>query len=202
MPFVDELDFAIGWLEPEPAFMTRTAHAVRGPDGRVWVVDPFDARDVDAEARVRALGPVAGVVRLLDRHGRDCEAWARRLGVPLHDVPGDGLGPGVEVVPVLRAPGWKEVALWLPGTRTLVVADALAAAPGYRAAGEPLGVHPFLRLRPPRALGARDVEHLLLGHGAGLHGAEARTAVTEALRTARSRAPRFALDTVRRVLSR
>ncbi len=78
MPFVDELDFAVGWLEPEPAFMTRTAHAVRAADGRVWVIDPFDAKDVDAEARVRALGPVAGVVRLLDRHGRDCDAWAQR----------------------------------------------------------------------------------------------------------------------------
>ncbi len=201
MPFVDELDFAVGWLEPEPAFMTRTAHAVRAADGRVWVIDPFDAKDVDAEARVRALGPVAGVVRLLDRHGRDCDAWAQRLGVPLLDVPRDGLG-SVEVVPVLRAPGWKEVALWFADTRTLVVADALAAAPGYRAAGEPLGVHPFLRLRPPRSLGARDVEHLLLGHGAGLRGDAARTAVAEALRTSRARAPRFVLDSARRVLGR
>ena len=181
--------------------MARAAHAVAGADGRVWVFDPFDDRAGEAERRVRALGPAAGVVQLLDRHARDCAAWAQRLGVPHHVVPRGGLP--FELVDVLRLPRvWSEVAAWLPDSRTLVVADALANAPGYRAAGEPLGVHPFLRIVPPRALGRLPVEHLLLGHGPGLHGDDARRALAEALRTSRRNAPRFAVDQVRRVLGR
>ncbi len=189
-------DGIVEWVEPEPAWMGRAAHAVRDGDGRVWVFDPFDAGD--ALERVRALGEPAGVVQLLDRHGRDCSAWAEQLGVPHHVVPRSGLP--FELIGVVGLPTWREVAAWLPDTGTLVVADALANASGYRAAGEPLGVHPFLRMVPPRALGRLPVEHLLLGHGPALHGPAAREAIAAALRTSRSRAPRFAVDQVRRVL--
>ncbi len=189
----------VTWVEPEPAWMARAASAVALTDGSVWVFDPFDDGTGEAEERVRALGPVAGVVQLLDRHRRDCAAWARRFGVAHHVVPRGGLPFALlDVVRVPRA--WNEVAAWLPDTGTLVVADALANASGYRAAGEPLGVHPFLRMVPPRALGRLPVEHLLLGHGPALHGPAAREAIAAALRTSRSRAPRFAVDQVRRVL--
>ena len=142
----------VAWVEAEPAWMARAANAVAGADGRVWVFDPFDDRAGEAEERVRALGPVAGVVQLLDRHARDCAAWARRLAVPHHVVPRGGLP--FELIEVLRLPRvWSEVAAWLPESGTLVVADALAGAPGYRATGEAVGVHPFLRMVPPRALG-------------------------------------------------
>ncbi len=192
---------AVTWVEPEPAWMARAASAVTAADGGVYVFDPFDDRTGEAEERVRALGPVAGVVQLLDRHARDCAAWARRFEVPHHVVPRGGLP--FELLDVLRLPRvWSEAAAWLPDSRTLVVADVLANAPGYRAAGEPLGVHPFLRMVPPRALGRLPVEHLLLGHGPALHGAAAREALGEALRTSRRNAPRFAVDQVRRVLGR
>ena len=192
---------AVTWVEPAPAWMARAANAVALGDGRVFVFDPFDDGTGEAEQRVRALGPVAGVVQLLDRHQRDCAAWARRFGVPHHVVPRGGLP--FELIDVLRIPRvWSEAAAWLPETGTLVVADVLANAPGYRAAGEPLGVHPFLRMVPPRALGRLPVEHLLLGHGPALHGEAARTALADALRTSRRNAPRFAVDQVRRVLGR
>jgi len=191
-------EHVVEWVEAEPAWMGRAGHAVRDADGRVWVFDPFD--DEDAFARVRALGEPAGVVQLLDRHRRDCAGWAQRLGVEHHVVPRSGLP--FAIVGVVGLPTWREVAAWLPDSATLVVADALAASPGYTARDDVVGVHPFLRLRPPRALGRLPVEHLLFGHGPGLHGAAAGEAVAEALRTARSRAPRFALDSVRRLVSR
>jgi len=196
---VDELPFAFGWLEPEPAFMLRTSHAL-AVGGRVWLLDPLDAPEL--EERVRALGEPAGVVQLLDRHPRGCRAWADRLGVPLHVVPAELPGSGLRVLPVVSVPGWREVALHEPVTRTLVTADALASAPGYADGRGPLSVHPFLRPFPPRALGELDVEHVLCGHGAGVHGPAAREAVASALRTARSGLPGFVATQARRALGR
>ncbi len=196
---VDELPHAFGWIDPEPPWMLRTGHAL-AVGGRVWLLDPVDAPDL--EERVRALGEPAGVVQLLDRHERAGAAWAARLGVPLHVVPSELPGSGIEVVPVLTVPGWREVALWEPATRTLVTADALATAPGYADGHGTLSVHPFLRLRPPRALGELPVEHVLTGHGRGLSGEAARTGVAEALRTARSGLPGFLATQARRVIRR
>ena len=71
----------------------------------------------------------------------------------------------------------------------LVCADALGTVPYFRAGSEPAGVHPFLRPRPPRALRGLGAEHLLVGHGEGLHGPETAAAVEDALRTARRRIP-------------
>ena len=196
---VDELPFAFGWLEPEPELMQHTSHAM-AVDGRVWVLDPTDAPEL--EERVRALGEPAGVVQLLDRHERAGAAWARRLGVALHRLPASLPGSGLEVLSVVALPGWREIALWAPGTRTLVTADAFASAPGYADAHGPLSVHPLLRLRPPRALGELPVEHVLTGHGPGLHGPEAREGVAQALRTARSGLPGFLVTQARRALGR
>ncbi len=193
--FCDELAFAFGWLHPDPDWMDRAGHAVLAGGG-VWVIDPIDGEGVDE--RIRALGEPAGVVRLLDRHPRDCEAFAERLGVPLHREPFDGVpGAPFEVIPVLNVRGWHEVALWFPHERTLVCADALANAPGYCAPGEPVGVHPVLRVRPPRRLTGYPVEHLLLGHGPGVHGPEAAPAVRRAMDTAWRQTPFWAAAQVR-----
>lgn len=173
--------------------MLRAAHAV-ALDGRVWVFDPFDAEG--AEERVRTLGDPAGVVQLFGRHARDCAKWAERLGVELHVLP-DAL-PGWQAIPISGPLGWKEVALWHADSATLMCAEGLANAPGY--SGDRVGVHPFLRLRPPRRLGALPVRHLLLGHGPGVHGEDAQRAVTDALRTARTGLPRFVAGSVRRLL--
>src|SRR5262249_12678296 len=136
--------------------------------GRVWVIDPV-AEDGALE-RIRALGEPAAVVQLLDRHGRDCARVARSLGVPHHIVP-DAPPPGAlfEVLPIVRTRRWHEIALWFPEHRTLVCADALGTAPYYRARGERIGVSPLFRFKPPRGLLTVQPEHVLVGHGAGVH---------------------------------
>jgi hypothetical protein len=184
--FVDEFAHGFGWMAEE--VLGRTSHAVLA-GGRVWVTDPVDGEGIDE--RIRALGDPGGVVQLLDRHERDCAAVAGRLDVSLHVTPFAGVpGAPFDVLPIVRRKRWQEVAVWFPEERTLVCADALGSVGYFRAAGEPFGVHPLLRLRPPkRALGGLDPHHLLFGHGAGYHGEDGRGALREALRTSRRRLP-------------
>ena len=194
--FVDELSFGFGWIAPEPAHVLRASHALADA-GRVWLVDPVDGEGLDE--RIRTLGEPAGVLQLVDRHGRDCAAFAARYGVPLHVTPFDGVaGSPFEVRRIVRAPGWKEVALWWPGRRALVVGDALGTLRYFRARGEELGVHPLLRLTPPRSLAGLEPEHVLCGHGRGVHGPEATEALREALATSRRRIPSWLVGLVRR----
>ena len=184
---VDETEFGLGWIEPAPK--ARTSHAlVEG--GRVWLVDPIEPGAL--EERVLALGEPAGVIQLLDRHGRDSESIAARLGVPLHVVPRELPGTPFELRPVLRNRIWQEVALWWPERRVLVCADALGTIPFFRAGAEPIGVHPLLRFVPPRAIRGLDPAHVLVGHGRGLHEGAAG-AVEDAVRHARRRIPRWLL---------
>ena len=186
MRVVDEIDAGFGWTEDEP--LQRTSHAL-AVDGRVWLVDVVDHPEL--EERIRELGEPAGVVQLLDRHNRDCAAVAARLGVPHHVVPRELPGTPFELRPVSRFRWWREVALWWPERRVLVVADALGTISYFCAGDERAGVHPFLRLWPPRSLRALAPEHLLVGHGPGVHGDP--DALAEALRTARRRLPRLLL---------
>jgi hypothetical protein len=188
---VDELPFGFGWELDER--YARTSHAL-ADGGRVWLVDPVDVAGLDE--RVATLGSPAGVVQLPDRHRRDCAAIAARLDVPLHPAPDALPGTPFEVVRIVRLPFWREVALWWPGRRTLVCADALGTSGYFTADGGRAGVHPFLRLFPPRALLAYEPEHLLVGHGDGVHEG-AGAALHEAVRTARTGLPRWALGLVR-----
>ncbi|HUP31665.1 MAG TPA: hypothetical protein VM184_01435 [Gaiellaceae bacterium] len=192
--FVDEMPFGFGWIEDAP--MRRASHALAA-SGRVWAIDPLDGDGV--EARMRALGEPAGVLQLLDRHERDCAGLASRLGVPLHVLPAAVEGSPFRFLPVASSRWWREVALWWPEERVLVCADALGTITYFCAGDEPAGVHPFLRLWPPRALAGLGAEHLLVGHGEGLHGPRAAAAVDDALRTARRRLPRL-LASLPRVL--
>jgi hypothetical protein len=181
--FLDETEFGFGWT-PEDK-LRRTSHALVA-DGGVWLVDVVDGDGVDE--RVRALGEVRGVVQLLDRHGRDNESFARRYDVPLYVVPdAPTVGP-FEIVRVRRIPGWLEVALWWPERKVLVCADALGTVAYFLARKDRLGVHPLLRLLPPKRLGRYEPEHVLVGHGAGVH-ERAAEALHEALRTSRRRLP-------------
>jgi len=184
--FVDEIDEGFSWIE-EPR-LRRTSHALVA-DGRVWVIDPFDGEGV--EERVRALGEPAGVIQLLNRHGRDSAVWSERLGVPLHLMPSAVAGSPFRVLPIADNRLWTEVALWWPERRTLVCGDVLGTIPFFRSGDEPVGMHPILRLRPPRSLRDLGVEHLLVGHGEGIHGPDTAAAVETALRTARRRLPRL-----------
>jgi hypothetical protein len=185
--FCDETDFGFGWIVEE--FLQRCSHALV-VDSRVWLVDPLEAEGVDE--RVRAAGEPAGVIQLLDRHNRDCRAFAERFGVPNHVVPREPIGGAPFEFPLVRdARKWKEVALWWPERRVLVCADAVGTVPELRVGGERLALHPVLRLTPPRRqLAGLDPRHILSGHGEGVHGDEAAPALREALTTARRRLPR------------
>jgi hypothetical protein len=181
--------------------LRRTSHALATGDG-VYVIDPIEAEGVDE--RVRALGQPLGVIVLLDRHRRASDAFAERLGVPLHDVPFDGVSGSRFAFPrIVRRRWWREVALWWPERRVLVLADALGSLAYFVAPGEPVGVHPMLRLIPPRrALADLEPEHVLVGHGAGVHGPEAATALRQALASSRRRIPALAGEGVRRLVRR
>jgi len=162
--------------------MERSSHALR-EDGRTWLIDPVDG------PRVAELENVAGVIQLLDRHNRDCAAIARRFGVRHHVLPRAAIGP-FAFITISR----HEVALWWPDERVLVCAEALGTAAFFRAGDERLGVHPLLRLRPPRL----DVEPevILCGHGSGVF-EDATAALREALRTSRRRFPRQLVSAAR-----
>ena len=182
--FCDDFDSGFGWIVDE--FMQRCSHALVN-DGRVWLIDPVAGNGV--EERIRAAGEPAGVIQLLDRHNRDCAELAHRFGVPHHVVPREPIAP-FRFLRIRRSRFWQEVALWWDRPRVLVCGDALGTNRYFRAGGERVGVHPFLRLFPPRrALGAVSPARILCGHGEGIHeGAEA--ALLEALNTSRRRIPR------------
>ena len=162
--------------------MTRTSHALAA-EGDVWLVDPVDWPE--AVARAQSLGRPAGVIQLLDRHNRDSTAIAERLGVPTLVVPRSLPGTPFEIVEIRRSRHWHEVALWWAQRRTLVVAEGLGTNAFFRVGADRVGVHGLLKPTPPRMLGAFDPEHLLVGHGEGLHGPETAAAVREALSRSR-----------------
>jgi hypothetical protein len=189
--FVDEFEGSVGWTPAQAELRRRTSHAVAS-GGRVWIIDPLDGAGIDE--RIRGLGVPAGVVQLLDRHNRNCSALAERLGVPLHVTPFAGVeGAPFEVAKVLDVPGWHEAALWFPAERILVCADAVGSAPYFRARGERIGVHPLLRLWPPKSLARFEPMQLLVGHGEGLAGEAAAKALHAALRTSRRQIPSWLL---------
>jgi hypothetical protein len=180
----DEFEGSFGWIAP--GLLARASHAV-SVEGRVLVFDAVDAPGL--EERIRSLGEPAAVIQLLDRHERDCAALAARLRVPHLRMQLPAGVDGCELLPVVWNRFWKEVALWQPERGVLVVADALGTTGYFLAPSERLGVHPLLRLRPPRSLLGRTagVRHVLCGHGAGIHGDEAVPALERALVTARRR---------------
>jgi hypothetical protein len=186
-----EHELGLTWVVEEA--LERASHALRDDAGRVWLIDPVDDGG-SAVDRALALGSPAGVIRLLDRHGRDCDALAARLGVPLLSLPDAIPGSPLEVIRVLDVPGWHERALWWPERRALVVAEVVGTTP-HTTLGDsrPAGIHPLLRLRPPGALRSYQPEHLLPGHGAPIHGPGAARALHDAYANSRRDLPRLLL---------
>jgi hypothetical protein len=178
---------ALGVTWIEQGAMARAAHGLLD-DGRVWLIDPYE--DGPALAAVAELGTPAGVLQLLDRHNRDCELLARRLDVPLSRLPVEAVGTPFRAIPVISNRAWREVALWWADQQALVVAEAVGTAPAF-ALGRRVGVHPMLRLTPPRKQFSQlKPERLLVGHGGAIEsGADA--ALTEALARSRSDLPRL-----------
>jgi hypothetical protein len=197
----DRGELGFSWIVDEP--MSRTSHALAA-DERVWLVDPV--RFPAAIERAEQLGTPAAVIQLLDRHNRDCASLAAELGVPHHVVPASLPDTPFGCVPVRDSSRWREVALWWPAERTLVVAEALGTNQFFTSGRDAAGVHLVLRLSPPReVLGHFEPEHLLVGHGTGLHGPVATEALRTALARSRSglpqlvlKAPALAVDAIRR----
>jgi hypothetical protein len=182
----DEYPFGFSWVIDET--MRRTSHALM-EDGRVWLVDPVDAPE--AIARAEQLGEIGGVIQLLDRHNRDAAELAERYGVPHLNVPDAVPGSALEAIPVLRLPRWRETALWWPEHKALVVAEAVGTAPFFRGGKDrTVGMHMLLRPLPPKRLRGYQPEHLLVGHGKGVHGAAAAPGLEEAHRNARRDLPK------------
>ena len=195
---VDEFDGGFGWIAHPEETMQRASHAVDFGDG-VWIVDPVDAPGIGE--RIEALGPVKGVAVLLDRHERDSAAFANRFEVPVYRPPyvdrefaapvellGASLpGEDVAVRRVLDWPLWSEGALF--DGETLVLADVLGTVSYFTAGEERLGVHPMVRLAPPRTLRELNPERVLVGHGAGVH-EDAGRELRRAIETGRRGLPR------------
>jgi hypothetical protein len=190
LPLDDRGSFA--WLAGAGDPMTRSSCAVV-VDGGCLVVDPVDMPGLDAA--LSAIGPVLGVVTLLDRHQRDAAVVAARLGVDRllpRALGGAGLHlDGVEERTVIDRRGWHESLLWLPDRRLLVCAETLATADALLArAGDRLGMHPLARIHPPRrAFAGIDPLVIAVGHGPPLRDG-ASDALRRTLRTARRSLPR------------
>jgi hypothetical protein len=218
---IDRWEGGAGWIAHPEEGIQRASHALVDGNGDgdgngagVWVLDPVDAPGLDAF--LADLGEVAGVVVTLDRHRRDAGPLARRHDVAVHvpswmsgvgrkvDAPVERLGEslggtGFEVRRLIDNPFWQEAVLYDPDRRVLFTPEALGTVDYYCARDERVGVHPMLRLLPPRELGGLDVERLLCGHGEGVpEGAGA--AVSAALSGARRNAPGLYLKTLRSAL--
>jgi len=213
---IDRWPGGVGWLAYPDEELRRASHAL-AVDGDVWVIDPLDAPGLDD--LLADLGEVAGVVVGFHRHERDAAAIADRHGVRIH-VPdwssGIAAGSGVPVerfgaeladtgyrTLVVRnssIPPWQEIGLFHEAEGTLFVPESLGTASIFRAPGERLGVHPMLRLFPPRRpLSGLDPERVLVGHGEGVFD-RASEAVRAALDGSRRRTPSLYAGNLRQLL--
>lgn len=188
-PVFEEHDLGLSWLPDPSETMLRACHVVElGSPSQVWVIDPVDVPGLDE--RIAAIGEPVGVLQLLDRHDRDCAAVAARLGVPHHRIPSGGVeGAPFESFAIIRNRLWNEVGIWAEAERALIVPEAVGTAPYFRSGDEGVGIHPFLRLTPPRKLAGYEPEHLLTGHGTGLHGSGTASALRDGLDGSRRRIP-------------
>jgi hypothetical protein len=194
-PLFERHELGFSWLADDEETMARACHAIATETG-VWVIDPVIVEGL--EQRIAELGTPIGVIQLLDRHNRDCAELAERLGVPLHRLPFEGVPDSpFEVIRVVHNRLWREAALWWPERKALVVAEAVGSASYFCAGSEPLGVHPMLRPTPPRRLARYRPEHLLSGHGTGMHGPDTADALADALANARRRIPAALVSIVR-----
>lgn len=183
---IENGEIGISWvIEDEP--MARASHALTDGE-KVWIIDPVD--DEAAIERALSLGKPAVVFQLLDRHNRDCEKVAKRLGIKHVVLPLELRGTPFEAIEVVDNRIWKERALWWKKTKTLVVAEAVGASKMFNPSGAGVGVHIGLRATPPRKqLGTYNPEHLLMGHGDPVNGDQATLALQEALDRSRRDLP-------------
>lgn len=198
--FGERRGWGLGWTAATPERMQRASYAL-ADDGRVWLVDPVDGEGL--AGHLDGLGEVVGVIRLLDRHRRDTDALATRYGVPLHANPLTGVpGSPFIALALTQRRFWKEVALWWPRRRVLVVPEAVGTNAAMLAPGRRVGVHPALRLTPPRTLLHVDPLALLPGHGTPLEDDAVVGDLHAAIGRSRREIPGWLAATVRGAIGR
>jgi len=210
---IDRFEGGVGWIAYPDEGMQRASHALATDAGAV-LVDPVDADGVDE--LYADLGDVAGVALLLDRHVRDAATFAERHEVPVYtpawmtDVDddldasseplGDLLADTDYVIERVVDNGfWQEAALFDETAGTLVVPEAVGTADFFTAGDERLGVHPVLRLLPPKRLRSFDAERVLVGHGSGVL-EDGAGALRDAIGNSRKRAPAAYLGALKGML--
>src|SRR5262249_22701174 len=149
-----------------------TLHAAgvtRGRGGRARLGDRSGGRRAGAGTCARARPPGWRCPAARPPRPRLlCRRRATRRPTPR----GSGAAPGGGAVRGLAASGASLVArgrALVPRAGPLVCADVVGSAQYHRAPGERLGVSPLLRMTPPRRLLAVEPEHVLVGHGEGIH---------------------------------
>lgn len=215
---IDRFDGGTGWIAYPDEGMQRAGHALVTNDDSgeadVWLVDPVDVPDLDS--LLAGLGTVRGVVLLLDRHRRDgagianrhdVSVWlprffdgvAEKLDAPVERFRHDLADSGFTVHEVVDNRFWQEAFLHDRDRGILVVPEAVGTGDYFLAGDERLGVHPVLRLKPPSGLSRLDPEHVLVGHGEGVH-EDATAALEDAIRGSQSRTPALVVKNVREML--
>lgn len=207
---IDRFDEGVGWIAYPDETMQRASHAL-AVDGDVWVIDPVDVPDIDD--LLSDFGEVAGVVILLDRHKRDSAAVANRHGVSVWvpefmdsvvdelDAPTERFryelaDTDITAHTVIDNRMWQEAMLYREETETIVVPEAVGTAEYFRTETERLGVHPMLRITPPKNLSRLEPERIRVGHGDGVH-ERANEALDDALQGSRRRTPWLYLGTAK-----
>ncbi len=211
--FGDEESGGVGWIAYPDERMQRASHAI-AVDGDVYVIDPVDAEGIDD--LFAEFGEVAGVVILLDRHKRDAAAIATRHDVPVYvphfmaSINNEIAAPvkpfhreladtGYTAHSILDNVAWSEAALYNEEAGVLVVPEAVGTGDYFLTDRERLGVHPALRLLPPKELGQLAPERVLVGHGEGIHN-NASAALRDAISGSRSRTPSLYFNIFKRSL--
>ena len=183
---VDEIADGFGWIGEE-----RAAPHVACARGRRTRLAVRPSRATGVDERVRALGEPAGSSSCSTATAATAPRWPQRLGVPHHVVPGELPGTPFGSGPCCGSAGGGR---WRSGGRNAASSSSRtrsarsrssAPAPSRRACTRSSGCGRRARCA------ASAPDHLLVGHGEGIHGHAAGRAVDAALRTVPPAAPRW-----------
>jgi len=210
---IDRWEHGVGWIA-HPEETMRRASQVLESDGGSWFIDPVGVEGVDE--LLGEFDGVEGAVVLLDRHKRDAATFANRHDVPVY-VPSfmDGVASelnapveyfkgelgdtGYRLHEVVNNRFWQEGALYSKETGALFVPEAVGTVDYFLARGESLGVHPMLRLKPPRELRLFQPNRIMVGHGEGVS-EKATQNLRKAVDGSRRRAPSVYVGTVKSMI--
>lgn len=203
-PVFERHDDVLWWMANPDESLARSSLVLDTASGQI-AIDPVDCDGLDEE--IESIGGLDGVAVLMDRHSRDAKVIADRHEVPLlvpegadrieaavnHPVePLDAMLAESEYQPrwVVSNRFWEEVCLWCPPRSTLVIPESLGTAATFTVINERIGVHPLMRIKPPRgALAGIRPERLFVGHGRPLYDVKPDE-IDTTLTLARRRLPR------------